>query len=238
MNLHGISAVVWKEIREASKRTLLCGMLFGLVWSFAGLGPLLKVFKTSQLPDYLGNAGNIVNVYAAYIPLVLMLFVGNSMVAAMFSREKSKRTIEPLLCTPLNLKVIWLGKIVAAFCLSYLVLIFTAVVYVVGVNIFLPTAFPSGPSLFQLLVVSPLLAFSIFGLLGYAYLVLVNPFYISLANVIAVMGGLFTLFKTLGKLSVTWKSVIILSAFSILLIFIMAFLTRFLSKERIILTIR
>ena len=228
-----IMAIVWKELRAVNWVSVGGGSLFGLFWAIVG-----AIMAGGGLPGRMLPQAYTTNAFIGYIPLILMLYLGNSLIVPTFYQEKVRRTIEPLLCTPLQVRDMWLGKVLAVHLIASAVLIITAGVYLLTVVILWGTAaLPDEAALVQFLLASPLLAFAVFGLMGYIFLALLNPALVFYANLLVSMGALSAAYYTLKWLTVSWLSIAALLVTALVLLRVVFHLVRRLDKERIVLTI-
>jgi ABC-2 type transport system permease protein len=225
MKIHLFRAVIWKELREVNRVAILASLAFALFWAIIGV---ISHWR----------AEGITFPFAGYFPLALMLYIGNSLIMRVFAREKVLRTIEPLLCTPLNVRDIWWGKVLSVLIIAYLILLVTACVYFIciiprdgRVQLF------NVLTIFQLLVTSPLLALAVFGLMGYVYLVILNPAIVHYINLVSTMAILYAVFRASNRLVVTWASNFAMLSLAAVLLIIAFRLVSHLDKERIVLTI-
>jgi ABC-2 type transport system permease protein len=86
-------------------------------------------------------------------------------------REKRSGVIETLLCTPLDLRSIWLGKVVGVAVPAYLLGLLSAGALVLVTGLWVgPVGEPSALVFFHLLVVYPVFILAAVGLVGYVQL--------------------------------------------------------------------
>jgi len=154
-----------------------------------------------------------------------------------FLREKRERIIETLLCTPLSLKSIWFGKVVGVTIPAYLVSLLTAALITIVSNITLHSfLFPSVVILIHALVVVPVFITSVISLMGFC------QFWFGMREnkiigYLVMLGSLPVIFPYNMSLVVSWVEVAVLLVMSVLLLAITTYLSRYLSKEKIVTTI-
>jgi len=151
------------------------------------------------------------------------------------------RVIETLMCAPLNLRQIWLGKVLAVTTLAYLLSLLTALVIVIISNILSESLLlPSVPILFHVLLVVLMFVAALAGLLGFVQFLLgmrenrILGFIIFIPAFTALYGSVYMIGTSFA---ISWTHVGILFGISALLLAVTAYLTRRLSKERIVTTI-
>ncbi len=165
MNLEQVGIVARKELRELAinKGTWISALLFGMLFTLTSLGTAIS----SAEP---GGAISL-DWPLIYLSMFVGVFAGFVLCGAVFFREKQSGVIETLLCTPLDLRSIWLGKVLGVAIPSYLMGLLSAGV-LAALSIFSAgsVATPSLLTIFHLLVVAPLFISSAIGLVGYVQL--------------------------------------------------------------------
>jgi ABC-2 type transport system permease protein len=145
------------------------------------------------------------------------------------------------MCTPLTLREIWLGKILAVSTFSYLLSIFTALVIVVASSLFSGSfLIPVVTVFFHVFIVVPVFAAAIAGLMGFLqlYMGLRENRILNFILFVPVFGALYGVgYAVEGDMTVTWLFTGIVLLVSIILLGIATYLVRNLSKERIITTL-
>jgi len=214
--------VAQKEITEIVKNR---GLLFGSVWFGCSFG---MIFSSQALS--LDNS-----VFS--VALLAGVLVGYMFSGRVFLREKRERIIETLLCTPLSLKSIWFGKVVGVTIPAYLVSLLTAALITIVSNITLHSLlFPSVVILIHALVVVPVFITSVISLMGFC------QFWFGMREnkiigYLVMLGSLPVIFPYNMSLVVSWVEVAVLLVMSVLLLAITTYLSRYLSKEKIVTTI-
>jgi len=175
-----------------------------------------------------------------YAQLFTMFAISMTIINYAFYNERLEKTLEPLLCTPLNITTIWLGKLIAILFISYLWSIVITAIIVIIFRLFLSFAIPiSAPILVQILVVSPLLVAASVGLVGFTLLLFKNDQVTKYINIFIIIGltNLVVRFLQRGMIKpliISWQLVALFFLISLILIVVIAFCTRFLKKERVI----
>ena len=214
--------VAQKEIKEIVKNR---GLLFGSVWFGCSFG---IIFSSQALS--LDNS-----VFS--VALLAGVLVGYMFSGRVFLREKRERIIETLLCTPLSLKSIWFGKVVGVTIPAYLVSLLTVALITIVSNITLHSLlFPSAAILIHALVVVPVFITSVISLMGFC------QFWFGMREnriigYLVMLGVLPVIFPYNMSLAVSWVEVVVLLVVSVLLLAITTYLSRYLSKEKIVTTI-
>ncbi len=57
--------------------------------------------------------------YMPFIVIFSMMFLGNSLIQILIAREKTKKTILPLLCLGIKPRTFWLSKLISVFTISF-----------------------------------------------------------------------------------------------------------------------
>jgi len=233
--MHKTLVVARKETKEllSTKSTIFVGLAFILFFSFLNSLAVIKGKDTSSAVSLDSSV--------FYLSAMVGLFIAYMSTGQVFLREKADRVIETLMCTPVNLRQIWLGKVlgvtVAAYSLSFITaLVIIVISSILSSSLLLPTT----AILVHVLLVVPALIAAFTGLLGFVQFrlgmresrilnfVIFAPLFAGLYGAGYVMGDSF---------AVSWIQVGFLFGISALLLAVSAYLTRRLSKERIVTTI-
>lgn len=229
-----IITVARKEIREILGRKitiilfLVVGALLGVYYPFG--------FLRVQIHDP-GGLQMALDTYAGFLFLGTSLALAWGLTTRPFMMEKAEQTIETLLTTPLSLRAIWLGKTVSVFALSYSVALVNGLVLILLLNHAAGGGGFVGPSplaWLNLLATVPVLIFTFIALAGLAEMILMHP---RIGQFLA-----FGIFFVVYRAGLTWSPGpglvgVIYCLAAVVLLVIMAFATRFLSRERIVLSI-
>jgi len=231
MNSMNITMLVArKEIKEILKNK---GLLFGSVW----MGGSFGIVFSSQAYS-LDNS-----VFS--MALLAGVLVGYMFSGQVFLREKRGGIIETLLCTPLSLKSVWFGKVVGTTIPAYLISLLTVALVTIVSGITLHSfLFPSVVMLIHIFVVVPVFivsAISLMGLCQFLFGMRENK----IMGYLVMLGLLPFIFPNLiggfiqGEMSlvVSWAEVAVLLVVSVLLLALTTYLSRYLSKEKIVTTI-
>ena len=233
--MHKTLVVARKETKEllSTKSTIFVGLAFVVFFSFLNS---LAVIKGKDSSSAVSLDSSVF-----YLSAMVGLFIAYMSTGQVFLREKADRVIETLMCAPVNLRQIWLGKVlgvtVAAYSLSFITaLVIIVILSILSSSLLLPTT----AILVHVLLVVPALIAAFTGLLGFIQFrlgmresrilnfVLFAPLFAGLYGAGYVMGGSF---------AVSWIQVGFLFGASAILLAVSAYLTRRLSKERIVTTI-
>jgi ABC-2 type transport system permease protein len=231
--MNGVLVVGRKEMRELLKNrgTLLSALLFA---SFFGIFPALSAYNSDNPAVSLNNL-------IFYLSLTLGAFIGYLFTGQVFFREKQEKIIETLLCAPVSLRIVWLGKMLGVAMPSYVLSILSSVSIILILNI--PSSAPVVPSaaiIFHLLLVVPLFIASIVGLIGFVQLLLGmrENRIVSLLIFMVIFGALYGVRGIMrSDLVVSWMHVGTLLIVSLLLAALTGYSVRHLSKEKIVTTI-
>jgi len=157
-----------------------------------------------------GSAAVLDQLLFSMVP-VIGLFVGYIFASQIFLREKQQGVIETLLCTPLTVGELWLGKVLGATLLAWGMALGAAVLIIVvsGGNSG-GLVLPSAPVIVHLAVVMPLFIAAGTGLLGLVQFIL-GLRQVQIVNVAVIFVLIFLLTFTRQLLNpetgITWPVV-------------------------------
>lgn len=231
MNWNQVKIVVRKEMREitSSKGTIISTIFFAL-W-----------FGLLNGQSAAGTTSETLSKQLFFMAPMLGALMGYLLTGTVFSNEKKDGVIETLLCTPLDLRTIWLGKLIGVSVVAYLAslisITFVILLASMAANMLLV---PSLIIVVHIVVTVPLFTAAVVGLIGYSQLLLGMK-----ENTVI---GIFTFLGLFIGISVAGQLVSGSGAITILMLLIMFlvaaalltftfYLARFLSKEKVITTI-
>lgn len=176
-----------------------------------------------------------------YFVLMLGIFTAYLFSGTVFFNEKREGIIETVLCTPLSLRQLWSGKVVGVTIPAYLISLLSAALMTILGNIFSTSMLLPSPAIaLHIFLVVPAFIAAAVGLLGFGHSLLgmrENQI-INLLTFVALFGALaFTKNIMAGGFAVSWMAVGVLLLVAVLLLALISYLTRYLSKERIVTTI-
>jgi ABC-2 type transport system permease protein len=229
-----VLVVAEKEVRQLTKsrNVMLSAFLFVVVFGiFTGPAVLSGAGGPEQVMDALGF----------YLVLTLGIFMGYLFTAQVFLREKQEGVIETLLCAPLSLKELWLGKVLGVTIPAAILTYLSAVLIIIAGSLFTGyTLVPSLPVLFHVAVVVPAFIAAASGLLGFVQFIL-GMKENQILNFVIIFAIIFLISFTREVIgpafSVTWAVVAAALALALAIILLTAWMTRFLSRERIVTTL-
>lgn len=227
-----VSIIARKEMRELLKTKSILIFNFGYTLFFS----VIAALGVRKSPE-----SRILDTALFYMPIVIGILIAYTSTGPIFFLEKRDKIIETLLCTPVSLKRLWLGKVLGAAVPSYLVSLLSGVLIILFSNIFSTSlVFPSLVVIPHLLISVPLFITAIVSLIGFAYLLLgMREIRIVAFIIIAgVLGGFYGGSRLIGiGFTLSWALDGFLIIASLLLVALTAYLTRYLNKERIVTTI-
>ncbi len=232
--LEQILTIAHKEVREilTNKGLVFSGIFFAAWFSImTGMGIMEEeTGRQAQLNNSLFYMGALIGLFVGYI------YSGQT-----YLREKQSGIVETLLCAPVSLRSIWIGKALGVALPSYLLSLLAAVAITLVAGARSAEALhPSATVVFHLVVVMPIFITAAVALMGFAQLMLGMR-----ENMVVNMLTIMILFAALAATRlivedaefVTWLAVGGLAGASIALLVITSLLGRFLSRERIVRTI-
>lgn len=224
-----------KEIKEILKNrtTLLLGLGFAIFFSIT----------YSQGIISRGGNGTAISLDGSifYLSLSIALFMAYVSTSQIFLLEKRDGVIETLMCAPISLRQIWLGKTLAGVVPAYLVSIIAALL-LATISSFRTGALlvPGAAAVVHVLFAVPVFIAAFTGLVGFGQLLLgmrenrLLNFLIFVPAFAALYGSGYAI--AMG-VTISWQYVAILFTASLALLSTATYLTRYLSRERIVTTI-
>lgn len=228
-------AIARKETKEIFKNrtTLLLGLGFAVFFSIS----------YSQAIISGGGRGATISLEGAifYLSLSVALFMAYVSTSQVFLLEKREGVIETLMCAPVSLRQIWLGKTLAGMIPAYAVSI-TAALLLVAIPSFRTGTLlaPGVVTVVHVLFVVPVFVAAFIGLVGFGQLLLgmrenrLLNFLLFVPAFAALYGSGYAVARSV---TVSWLYVAILFAASLVMLSVAFYLTRYLSRERIVTTI-
>ncbi len=209
----------------------------------AGMGLATSIFFALVYGVALVPKGGTVALDAAIFVIAPMLgvFMSYSFDAQVFLREKMDKVTETLLCAPVSLRQILLGKVLAVGAVAGAVSLIATLVMIAVAGVRAgELLLPSVPIILYLIIVMPSFIVAFAGLYGLGQLALglrENRF-LGLFIFIPLFAALSFVPSLLDSgLAVTWLAVGLVMAGAILLLALAIFLSRFVSRERIVTTL-
>jgi len=239
MNIHSLRPVIWKEFREIKYRSKTILGLVIFVVAFLAFW-IFRIGKPTVSTIFPESIQSLVVPLVVYAQLFTMFLIGSVMISYAFYNERLEKTLEPLLCTPLNITIVWLGKIIAILLIAFLWSIMVMASFILIFRLFLSlTISLSVPILLQIFIVSPLLVAALVELLAFLLLIFKNILvakFISIFTLAFLSGFSGALLRNaMGKpLVISWKLIALFLLISLGLMALIAYCTRFLRKEKVI----
>ncbi len=238
--MNPILVVAKKEMKQIAKnRSQIFSIIIfmGIFGGMTSLGAIMSVLD--------GDAENIVPILDSlimYLVLVLGVFSGYFLSSQAFLGEKTGGTIETLLCSPLPLRNIWLGKVIGVMLPSYTVALVIAAFIIALSNMaadFL--VMPSPIMIVFVLVVVPVYIACVIGMLGFIQLLLgMRENQIVNIALIIVFIAAISIFDSLVAEGLVVMSALVVGGMlmaGLLLLAVVGFMTRILNKEKIVTTL-
>jgi ABC-2 type transport system permease protein len=224
-----------KELKElfSNRGTLLMGIAFSLFFSVFQSIAMVKL-KSTSVDISLDGA-------VFFLSAAIGFFVIYVSVSQIFLREKMDRVIETLLCAPVDLRLIWLGKVLGVAAFAYSMSLLTALVIIVLYYILTGSlVLPGAPVVVHIILAVPTFIIAFAGLMGFVQLLLGmrENRILNLIIFVPVFAALYGVgFSASRSFAIQWQYTGILFAVSLVLILLIAYLVKHLSKERIVTTL-
>ena len=246
--MSSIKAIVKKDLKDALRSRA--------VYVSIGTAVLILVMWLGELRDMAGGLAErgvsasqataalkpMVNSSAVMLSFALTILFGMYINGYAVTMEKMKRSLESLLCTPVGLRGIWLGKTLAVFAPSAILGVAIAFLGLFGMNaaVIEPNLgtfiMPDGAPLVAALVGVPAVAFPLMLLVTGVQLILSNIRWVNIVFLALIFTVGFGLSQSLKLNSGSWGLVGVLFGIAALLALLSAFLARFLTPERVVLS--
>ena len=190
--------------------------------------------------EMLASAQAVTNVVFYTIPLIIVMLVCSVLSSYAVIMDKNKRSIESLLATPLSLRQVWIAKDLAVtipgsiigVVMSILVLaVINAIAYGPAMGVIV---LPSALSMVTGIILVPLLTFFVVGIVTCLQLILTNPRFASFIFSVLFLVAFFPTVVTQFGLKLDYSLIYLI----VILVFLAInyFLSRLLTKERIVLS--
>ena len=240
--MNKLMIVVKKDLRETFRTKAfyvsLGIVVFVMVMMVQGMGEginvLLGVGNILDIQAFLGTI-------AFMLSLMLMMLFCIYINAYTLTMEKIKHSIESLLCTPLSLRQIYLGKTLALFLPSLILGWLFTFCGVVGINqlFIVPKlgqfVLPGAAPLVAILVIMPIIFFFLCLLIVDLQLIIVNVRWVNTALLVVIFAISFGLSPILRFGAASWSIVLVSLGVAVILAIIVFLLSPRVTKERIIL---
>jgi ABC-2 type transport system permease protein len=198
------------------------------------------VAQGASQAEMLASAQAITNVVFYTVPLIIIMLVCSVLASYAVILDKSKRSIESLMATPLSLRQVWIakdlavtipGSIIGVVMSILVIIVINAVAYIPAMGVIVV---PDILSLITGIILVPLLTFFVVGIVTCLQLILSNPrlasFIFSILFLVAFLPTVFTQYGLQLNYTVIYLIVILV------FLCVNYFLSRFLTKERIVLS--
>ena len=210
------------------KTSLLSGVFVMLVW--VGI----------SIPNAISSELSIMNTIL-FMSTMVGFFMVYLFASLIFLNEKRQKTIETLLCAPVSLRELWLGKSITVTILAFIGSLVSALLISIATSILsASTILPEISLLVYLVIVLPLLLLSVSGLFGFLEFVMgmkENKIlsFLVFFFIFGFFGFLNSLVRTMDWMN--WIFVSVAAAITILLLGISFYASGFISKEKIVTTL-
>nr|MBA4405571.1 hypothetical protein [Nanoarchaeum sp.] len=230
--------IVVKEFKEQRKKvvTFVIMAFILLVWVFNTI-IITKSIQNIEVEKLLSHISNLLFTHQAFSFFFIICFMFS---VSLFYKEKVSKTLESLLVTPLTPKMIWFGKSFFIFLIGVSFSYFGVFFCFITLNYFLNPSgsivYPDAPSLFFFFAIFPPLSLILACLIGLINLLSSGS---TISNVIFLLIGIGYMAITSAKadrMTMNWAIIFIYFAFLCILTVIVVIGSRFLTKERIIMS--
>jgi len=173
------------------------------------------------------------------MPMIIMMLTCSVLAAYAVVLDKTKRNIESLLATPLSLRQVWIAKSLAVTIPSAVIGILMSIVMVIVVDIiaFAPNVgfiIPGVTSLVTGIILVPLVTFFVVSIVICLQLIMTNPRLASFVFTILFLAVFFS--TTVSQVGLKLDFSLIYLIVIVILLGVNYYMSRFLTKERIVLS--
>ncbi len=229
-----VITVTCKEIREiVTNRGLAFSGIFFAGWFsvMTGLGIADgDIAGRAQLDNSLFYMGALIGLFVGYI------YSGQT-----YLREKQSGIVETLLCAPISLRRLWIGKAIGVAVPSTMLSWLSALSIILIANHRVGgEMMPSAQVSVYILAVLPIFIVAAIALIGFGQLMLGmrENMIVNMATIMILFGALAATRLIVEEADfVTWGAVGGIATASVILLLLISFLGRYLSRERIVRTI-
>ncbi|MBC7119973.1 MAG: hypothetical protein H5T33_00090 [Candidatus Methanosuratus sp.] len=240
--MNKILVVVRKDLKETFQTKAFYAnigvAIFVIVMLSGGIGEVIGTMGETEISAVQALLGSLAFMLSLMLTMLFCLYIN----AYTITMEKIKHSIESLLCTPLSLKQICLGKTLALFLPSLLLSWFFTFVSIIGINqFFIAPEFgrfiiPGAAPLVAIVVIIPLISFFISLLMVSLQLIITNIRWVNAAIMGAIFGVAFGLSPVLMFGPASWSILFVSLGVAAILALIAFLLFRRVTKERIVLS--
>ena len=227
-----IKAVIWKETKEFFRSAKLYA-IFTIIFVV-----VIQIMSSNQI---IGNDKLTIGIKQVllgysiiYLSLMSIPFFGCTLLSRIIYEERCDNAIHVLLATGVDAKIIWFGKMITTYIISYLVFICSVIVYYISIYILFDFKLVLSAKIISLaFLVMPILAFGVMSLMGYIYWALKNPQIIGMLFPMLFVMAVWNLAMKLSEELPTSNIILGSMAVGAVLIISSAFLVGLISKQRI-----
>jgi len=246
--MSSIKAIVKKDLKDTLRSRA--------VYLSLGIAVLLLVMWSGDLRDMAGGLAEkgvpssqaaaalkpVINSIAVMFSFMLTIYLGMYINGYAIVMEKTKRSLESLLCTPVGVPGIWLGKALALFLPSTILGVAITFLGLFGVNAAVigpklgAFIMPGGAPLIAALVGVPAVAFPLMLLITGVQLILSNIRWVNIVFLALIFSLGLGLSQSLRLNSDSWSLVGVLFGIAAILALVSLLLSRYVTPERVVLS--
>ena len=246
--MSSIKAIVKKDLKDTLRSKA--------VYVSLGIAVLLLVMWSGDLRDMAEGLAErgvsasqaaaalkpVFNSIAVMFSFMLTIYLGMYINGYAIVMEKTKRSLESLLCTPVGVPGIWLGKALALFLPSTILGVAITFLGLFGVNAAVigpklgAFIMPGGAPLIAALVGVPAVAFPLMLLITGVQLILSNIRWVNIVFLALIFSLGLGLSQSLRLNSGSWSLVGVLFGIAAILALVSLLLSRYVTPERVVLS--
>lgn len=129
------------------------------------------------------------SMYIPYFPIIVMMFAGNSIMQNLMYREKTHKTIIPVLCSGITPGAVWAAKVLSVFVITYASSLLTMLLFSCLLSLFLKGIYiPAASIAIAGMLSAPLLSLVSIALVGLIHMLFLRAWPASLILTILPVG--------------------------------------------------
>lgn len=185
MNTGPFRTLVRTDIAEALRTgglhiamSLLGALGFALIRVMTLPRPLYM--QGAEAAAYRAALSTAANAQMPLLVLWIMVFAGACIVSNLMIREKTRKTMIPILCSGVTPRAVWAAKVSAVFAVTYVVVLAALGLYVGGMSVIgRGLSLPTLKWTIASLVVAPLVSLASFGVVGIIIMLYTHAWYVA-----------------------------------------------------------
>lgn len=169
-----LAAIILKELREALRTTRGYVVVTFIYSAFLQWFIIRSYLSMQAAPGGNGAGGDAhaplstaAGFSLIYVAPMVLPFFANAILSRSFIEERVRQALLPILCTGVRTSTVWIGKLLAAFAFSYVVVLICIVIDLVLMRAYFGIPVPASPAVWvTALVVTPIVSLGILAVMS------------------------------------------------------------------------